>query len=83
MDREGVIGIDNGALRIKPLIHPGWGRAGIAYGPFERRNGRTLAVFMVNCHNTSQAENLKESFRDRFDRWLRGPNLYSLSLIHI
>ena len=79
VDREGVIGIDNGALRIKPLIDPGWGRAGIAYGPFERRNGRTFAVFMVNCHNTSQSENLKESFRDRFDRWLRGPDLYSRS----
>lgn len=79
VDREGVIGIDNDALRIKPLINPGWGRAGIAYGPFERRNGRTFAVFMVNCHNTSQAENLKESFRDRFDRWLRGPDLYSRS----
>jgi hypothetical protein len=79
VDREGVIGIDNGALRIKPLIDPGWGRAGIAYGPFERRNGRTFAVFMVNCHNTSQSENLQESFRDRFDRWLRGPDLYSRS----
>jgi hypothetical protein len=79
VDRERVIGIDNGALRIKPLINPGWGRAGIAYGPFERRNGRTFAVFMVNCHNTSQSENLKESFRDRFDRWLRGPDLHSRS----
>ncbi len=77
VDTEGVIGIDNGALRIAPLIEPGWGRAGIAYGPFERCNGRTFAVFMVNCHNTSQSENLQESFRDRFDRWLRGPELYS------
>ncbi len=77
IDKEGIIGIDNGALRIAPLIEPGWGRAGIAYGPFERRNGRTFAVFMVNCHNTSQSENLRESFRDRFDRWLRGPELYS------
>lgn len=77
VDKEGVIGIDNGALRIAPLIDPGWGRAGITYGPFERRNGRAFAVFMVNCHNTSQSENLQESFRDRFDRWLRGPELYS------
>jgi hypothetical protein len=79
VDKEGVIGIDNGALRIAPLIDPGWGRAGIAYGPFERRNGRAFAVFMVNCHNTSQSENLRESFRDRCDRWLRGPDLYSRS----
>jgi hypothetical protein len=77
IDKEGVIGIDNGALRIEPLIEPGWGRAGICYGPFERRNGRAFAVYMVNCHNTSQSENLRETFRDRFDRWLRGPDLYS------
>ena len=77
VDREKVISIDNGALRIKPLIQPGWGRAGIAYGPFERRNGRALAVFMINGHNTAQSENLSESFTKRLDRWLRGPDLYS------
>ena len=75
VDREKVISADNGAARIAPLIEPGWGRAGIAYGPFERRNGRALAVYLVNCHNTSQSENLKESFRERVDRWLRGPDL--------
>jgi hypothetical protein len=77
VDREKVISVDNGAVRIAPLIEPGWGRAGIAYGPFERRNGRAFAVFLVNCHNTSQSENLKETFRFRLDRWLRGPDLYS------
>jgi hypothetical protein len=77
VDKEGIVGIDNGALRIEPLIEPGWGRAGLSYGPFERRNGRAFAVYLVNCHNTSQSENLRETFRDRFDRWLRGPELYS------
>lgn len=76
VDLESVVSVDNGALRIKPLIDPGWGRAGVAYGPFERRNGRAFAVFMVNGHNTSQSENLTESFRGRLDRWLRGPDLF-------
>src|SRR5688572_9248989 len=61
VDVEGVISIDNGALRIAPLRRAGWGRAAIAYGPFERRAGLTFAVFLLNGHNTSQAENLPES----------------------
>ncbi len=77
VDREKVISVDNGAVRIAPLVEPGWGRAGIAYGPFARRNGRAFAVFLVNSHNTSQSEKLTETFRSRLDRWLRGPDLYS------
>ena len=37
VDVEGVMSIDNGALRIAPLIEAGFGRASIAYGPFTRR----------------------------------------------
>lgn len=73
VDREGVIGIDNGAARFRPLEVPGWQRAGLAYGPFARRAGRALAVFMLNGHNTAQAENLTETFRSRVGRWRRGP----------
>jgi hypothetical protein len=76
VDREGVISIDNGALRIQPLLEPGWGRAGVSYGPYSRANGLAFAVFMVNGHNTAQSENLRETFRDRFQRWLVGPETF-------
>jgi len=72
VDLEGVIGLDNGALRIQPLIDPGWGRAALTYGPFDRENGLTLAVYMLNGHNTSQSENLKETFRERLEQWWAG-----------
>lgn len=76
VDEEAVISADNGALRIQPLIEPGWARAGIAYGPFRRANGLAFAVSLLNGHNTAQAENLSETFRDRLDRWLAGPEVY-------
>ncbi|MGB4227548.1 MAG: hypothetical protein WBJ68_13025 [Candidatus Dechloromonas phosphoritropha] len=76
VDREGVISIDNGALRIQPLLTPGWGRAGIAYGPYRRQNGLALAVFMLNGHNTAQSESLTETFRGRFSRWLVGAEVH-------
>jgi hypothetical protein len=72
IDRERVIGIDHGALRIQPLLKTGWARCGIAYGPFERRHGRTFGVFMLNGHNTSQAEHLAEGLRLRLWRWAVG-----------
>ena len=52
-DVEKVISIDNEALRIQPLVNPGWGRAGIVYGPYARVPGLALSVFMLNGHNTS------------------------------
>ncbi len=72
VDREGVLGIDHGALRIQPLVKCGWGRAGIAYGPFQRRNGLTFGAFLTNCHNTSQGEPLPDGFRPRLVRWALG-----------
>ena len=72
VDPERVIGIDNGALRIQPLVKSGWGRSGIAYGPYKRENGLALGVFLVNGHNTSQAEPLPEGFRSRLVRWALG-----------
>ena len=43
-DLEARLSIDNDALRIRPLLNPGWGRSGVLYGPYERRNGLTLIV---------------------------------------
>lgn len=78
IDIEGLIAIDNGALRIRPLTEPGWGRAGIAYGPYARTNGLAFAIFLVNGHNTSQFETkqIPEGIVRRFVRWLRsaGPD---------
>ena len=72
VDRERVISIDNGALRIAPMVRPGWGKAAVAYGPFDPHAGLTLAVFMLNGHNTSQFEPLPDGMRGRLLRWLRG-----------
>lgn len=79
IDKEGVIGIDNGALRIQPLIRAGWGRAGLVYHPFERQNGLAFAVFMLNGHNTAQAENLPDTFFNRVKRWFIGSETYNAS----
>jgi hypothetical protein len=54
VDVEGRIGADNGALRIKPLQRPGWGREGLAYGPFPRRPGLVMGVHLLNGHHASQ-----------------------------
>ncbi|NJK47791.1 nucleotide-binding protein [Candidatus Gracilibacteria bacterium] len=72
IDVEGTIGIDNNALRIKPLVQPGWGRAGIAYGPYTRANGLAFATFLLNGHNTSQMGYIPESFKKRLLTWFRG-----------
>jgi hypothetical protein len=70
-DEENIIAIDNGALRFQPLIKHGWGRQGIAYGPYERTNGLAFATLILNGHNTSQAEPI-ESFLARIKTWIRG-----------
>ncbi|MCP5100576.1 MAG: nucleotide-binding protein, partial [Chloroflexi bacterium] len=72
VDVEQVMRIDNGALRIQPLVRPGWGRAGVAYGPFQRENGLAFAVSMLNGHNTSQTGHLNQSTVRRVGRWLLG-----------
>jgi hypothetical protein len=72
VDREGVIGIDNGALRIQPLINAGWGRSGIAYGPYPRSNGLAFGAFLLNGHNTSQFELLPDGLKMRLGRWALG-----------
>jgi hypothetical protein len=72
VDREGVISIDNGALRIQPLVKNRWGRAGLAYGPYKRRSGLAFAVSILNGHNTSQTGPLPDSPRQRLKQWARG-----------
>lgn len=72
-DLEKQIAIDNNALRFQPLIRPGWGRQGIAYGPFARTPGLVLGVAINNGHNTSQGGSIPESFLRRCWQWARGP----------
>jgi hypothetical protein len=76
IDEERVIGIDNGALRIEPLVHEGWGQAVIAYGPYARESGLTFAVSLTNGHNTSQAGNLTMSFKRRMYEWAMGSHAW-------
>lgn len=77
VDREGVIGVDGGALRIRPLVKPGWGRSGVAYGPYPRTSGLAFHVLILNGHNLSRSEPLPDDFRMRLERWLRGPETHS------
>ncbi len=56
VDVERVLSIDNGALRIAPLVETGFGRVALSYGPFPKRAGMAFAVYMLNGHNTAQAE---------------------------
>ncbi len=77
-DAEKVLAIDNGALRIRPLINPGWGRSGIAYGPYKREPGLAMSVFMLNGHNVSEGNSIEETFKGRFFRWLRGSEANSI-----
>jgi hypothetical protein len=72
IDRERVIGIDNGALRIQPLTKSRWRRAGLAYGPYTRRNGLAFGVSLLNGHNTSQTGALPETLTQRLRQWALG-----------
>lgn len=78
IDRERAIAIDNHALRFKALIQPGWGRQGVAYGPYQRQNGLAVAVLLLNGHNTSQAETMEWLYK-RIPRWLKGSETESVS----
>ena len=78
VDRERAIAIDNQALRFKPLIQPGWGRQGIAYGKYQRQSGLAMAVLLLNGHNTSQAEIIEWLYK-RISRWLKGSETESVA----
>jgi len=81
IDVERVISVDHGALRIRPLLQPGWGRSQITYGPYRRRDGLMMAALVLNGHNTSQAEPLPESLPKRFVQWLQGHGDRRLNLV--
>lgn len=70
-DPEGVLTARGGALRIRPLAEPGWGRASLAYGPFRRRAGLAMAVHVLNADNGSAPYTLGSVYR-RVGRWLLG-----------
>ena len=72
VDIEARIGIDHGALRIEPLMRAGWGRSGIAYGPFRREPGLAFAVLLLNGHNASRWGGIEERFARRLGVWLLG-----------
>ena len=72
IDSERKIAVDNGALRIQPLLNPGWEKSGIAYGPYRRENGLALGVFLLNGHNTSENGIIAEGFIRRVIGWMRG-----------
>lgn len=79
MDVERIVSIDHGALRIQPLAIPGWGRSGIAYGPYPRVPGLAMAVLVSNGHNLSQTYELKSWIRQA-GRCLKGANTEPLPM---
>lgn len=56
VDVEGRIGVDHGEARFTPLAEPGFGRQGLAYGPFERRPGRALVVVFRHSHQNAHVD---------------------------
>lgn len=70
-DRERSLAVDGGALRIPWLSDPGWGRAALTYGPFDRRPGRLVAVTVLNGLSTSQTPNRPPGGREMVARWRR------------
>jgi hypothetical protein len=51
---EGRLSVDHEALRIGCPETPGWGRHGLAYGPFQRRDGLAFGALVLNGHNASR-----------------------------
>jgi LmbE family N-acetylglucosaminyl deacetylase len=70
-DAERSMQVDHGALRIRMLETPGWGREGIAYGPVTRRPGRAFAALVLNGHNTSQTDTRPEGRKAKAMRLAR------------
>jgi hypothetical protein len=54
VDRDRLISIDHGALRIGHVRRMGWGRQGVSYGPYERADGLAFSALVLNGHNGSQ-----------------------------
>jgi hypothetical protein len=71
VDRESVIGVDHGALRIGTLVTSSWGNATLSYGPIDSRPGRASCITLTNGHNTSESYVLGSVAR-RVARWAIG-----------
>ncbi|MPY95480.1 MAG: hypothetical protein GEV08_21210 [Acidimicrobiia bacterium] len=71
VDVERTLSIDHGELRMATLATPGFGRQGTAYGPFHRVPGLTLAVQVLNSHNTAQSNILPEGRKAMLRRLVR------------
>ena len=72
-DAERRISIDRGALRFEPLMRSGWGRQGVAYGPYRRQGGLAFATYLLNGHNGSHSGGIDGGLRLRLIDWLQGP----------
>lgn len=70
VDVESRMSVDNGALRIRPLAVPGWGREGVSYGPYPRTPGLVCTVHVLNGHHASQTFYPPESRKETARRWL-------------
>lgn len=70
VDAEGLVGIDHGRLRLRPLARPGWGRQGVVYGPYPRVPGLTMAARVLNGHNSSQTFYFPDSGWKRLRRFV-------------
>ncbi|MPY94892.1 MAG: hypothetical protein GEV08_18075 [Acidimicrobiia bacterium] len=55
VDAEGTLSVVGGRLRLDHLRQPGWGRQGIAYGPFERQAGLAFAARVVSSHHNAHS----------------------------
>ena len=74
VDRERRIAIDHGALRFQPLVKPGWGRQGIAYGPFRApARPRRSPSRSPTATTPPRAPCIDEGIARRIWRWVRGP----------
>ena len=71
VDRERVLSVDHGALRIAWFLGPGWGREGVSYGPVDAAPGLTVVATVVNGLTHSQTSPHPGGRRATFRRWLR------------
>jgi LmbE family N-acetylglucosaminyl deacetylase len=56
VDAEGTISLHDSRLRFDPLRKPGWGRQGVAYGPFERRPGLAFVSRVLSSHHNAHTD---------------------------
>ncbi len=72
VDKHRSLSVDGGELRITSITRPGWGSTAIAHGPIVEADCLGFGAWILNGHNTAQAEPLGESLRTRLKRWLLG-----------